>query len=214
MVREGTLRLTREEREELQRISRSDDEPSRSRQRAAIILMSAEGFGAKAIGNALGVGKRTVRRTRRRWRREAFDGLYDAARPGRPRQATAKSLRLLDRIVRTDPRNLGFAFCHWTAPRLAEYLSLRTEVGLSEDRVRDLLKARGFVWRKTKLTIRNRGNPEKKGVRRNSCVDCRKRPCARERISSCGMPTEFGSTCCRCPRTRGACEERRCTSRR
>lgn len=147
--------VTQEERRNLQRIARSGSEPARARSRATIILLSAEGLGAQSISRTLGIGKRTVRETRRRWRRMAFEGLYDEARTGRPPRADRTYLRLLRRTVRTDPRTLGYCFAHWTAPRLAEYLRRVSGVGLCEDRVRILLNGMGFVWRRTKLTIRN-----------------------------------------------------------
>jgi len=152
---EGELQLTSQERKRLHRISRSDHDSARARLRASIILMSAEGLGANRIAKVTGIGKRTVRDARRRWRRRGFEGLEDAARSGRPAQANARYLRLLKRAVRTDPRKMGYAFTRWTTPRLAEYMCRRTGVRLSADWVRGLLKGQGFVWRKTKLTIRN-----------------------------------------------------------
>jgi len=161
---EGGIHLTSQERKELQKVAHCDDRPSRASLRATVILMSAEGFSAKTIGRVLGIGLRTVRRTRRGWRREGYEGLYDGWRPERPARADKKYLRLLYRVVRTDPRKLGFYFAHWTAPRLAEYLKRKTGVRLCDDWVRMLLKSRGFVWRKTKLTIRNLQDArEKKG---------------------------------------------------
>lgn len=153
--REETLRLTLQERKGLQRIPSSRERSGRSSVRATVVLMSAEGSSAKAIARVLGVGLRTVRRTRRRWRREGFEGLNDGWRPGRPVRADPEYLELMRRVVRTDPRKLGYCFAHWTAPRLAAYLQEQTGVRLCDDWVRMLLKAQGFVWRKTKLTIRN-----------------------------------------------------------
>ena len=159
---EGAIRLTLQERKELQTVARSSDQPSRSGVRATIILMSAEGSGAKTIARVLGVSLRTVRRLRSGWRREGSGALFDGWRPGRPPLADKKYLRMLYQVVRTDPRKLGYCFAHWTAPRLAEYLKLQTGVRLCDEWVRRLLKVRGFVWRKTKLTIRNLQDPRGK----------------------------------------------------
>lgn len=153
--REGTIQLTLQERRRLQMISRDSSEPSRARIRATIILMSAEAVGARKIAKVTGTCKRVVHDARRRWRRQAYEGLHDRPRPGRPRRADDRYLRLLSRVVGTDPRKLGYSFAHWTALRLAEYMKQQTGVGLCVDWVRMLLKSLGFVWRKTKLTIRN-----------------------------------------------------------
>ena len=153
--REGSVQLTLQERKELHRISRDGDKPSRARIRATIILMSAEAMSARQIVEATGTCERAVRDARRRWRRQAYNGLYDRPRTGRPPRADGRYRRLLSRVVCTDPRKLGYGFAQWTAPRLAEYLKQKTGIGLCDDWVRMLLKSQGFVWRKTKLTIRN-----------------------------------------------------------
>lgn len=160
---EGAIRLTVQERRELQRLARSADQSGRANQRATVILLSADGSSGRNIASVLGMGLRTVREIRRRWRREGYEGMYDDPRSGRPRRADKRYLRLLRQVVKTDPRRMGFCFAHWTAPRLAEYLRQRTGVGLCDDHVRRLLKGLGFVWRKTKLTIRNLQNRGKKG---------------------------------------------------
>ena len=163
--REGSVRPTFQERRELRRISRDRDEPSRARLRATIILMSAEAVGASKIAKVTGICKRAVHDTRRRWRRQAYEGLYDRPHTGRPPRADDRYRRLLSRVVQTDPRKLGYGFAHWTAPRLAEYLKQQTGIGLCDDWVRMLLKSLGFVWRKTKLTIRNlQDSGEKKEI--------------------------------------------------
>ena len=156
--------LTVQERRLLQATARASDQSARASVRATVILMSAEGTGAQAIARTLGIGLRTVRLTRRRWRREGHDGLFDKRRSGRPPRADTKYLRLMRKVVCTDPRRLGYCFAHWTAPRLAAYLQEQTGVQLCDDWVRMLLKRQGFVWRKTKLTIRNLQDArEKKG---------------------------------------------------
>lgn len=152
---EGVFRLTSQERRDLQRITRSSDQSPRAGVRATVILMSGEGSSAKTISRVLGIAVRTVRQTRRRWRQEGHEGLFDASRCGRPARADKNYRKMLGEVVQKDPRKLGYSFAHWTAPRLAAYLKERTGIQLCDDWVRMLLKAQGFVWRKTKLTIRN-----------------------------------------------------------
>ena len=160
--REGVVHVTPYERKRLLRVIRDHHEPPRAQLRASIILMTAEGVSASRISRVTGSCERTVRDARSRWRRMAFDGLYDRPHTGRPPRVNGRYLRLLSQVVRTDPRKLGYAFAHWTAPRLAEYLQRRTGIGLCDDWVRMRLKALGFVWRKTKLTIRNLQDPGEK----------------------------------------------------
>lgn len=101
---------------------------------------------------------RTVHECRRRWRHSGLEGLKDAPRPGRPPRADAAYIHLLVSAAQKDPRQLGFAFTRWTAPRLAEYLRRQTGVELSADWVGELLRTHGFVWRRAKRTTRHLAN--------------------------------------------------------
>lgn len=155
---ESGVHVTPNQRKRLLGITRETHEPPRTRLRASIVLMTAEGMSASQIGRITGSCERAIRDARSRWRRGAFEGLYDGLHTGRPPRVTHRYLRLLSQVVQTDPRKLGYAFAHWTAPRLGEYLKHRTGIGLCDDWVRMRLNRLGFVWRKTKLTIRNLQN--------------------------------------------------------
>lgn len=159
---EGVIRLTREERRELQGIVQRKREPASAKLRATVVLMSAQGDSAAKISRVLGITERSVYRTRQRWRREAFTGLYDHARPGRPPKATAEYVKLLIKTAPRDPREVGYAFARWTSPRLAEYLKEKTGIELTAEWIAELLHMHGFVWRKGKLTIRNLQDPREK----------------------------------------------------
>lgn len=159
---ESGVHVTPSQRKRLLEVSRGTDEPPRTRLRASIILMTAEGMSASQIGRITGSCERAIRDARSRWRRGAFEGLYDGLHTGRPPRVTSRYLGLLSQVVQTDPRKLGYAFAHWTAPRLGEYLKHRTGIGLCDDWVRMRLNRLGFVWRKTKLTIRNLQDPRGK----------------------------------------------------
>jgi len=158
----GGVHVTPSERKRLLGISRDTQEPRRARARSSIILMTVEGMSAARITRVTGLCERAVREARSRWRRGGLEGLYDRPHTGRPPRVNGRYLSLLSQVVQTDPRDLGFAFAQWTAPRLAEYLKHRTGIGLCDDWLRMRLNRLGFVWRRTKLTIRNLQNPRGK----------------------------------------------------
>lgn len=153
------LRLTVRERDTLQAWTRAADTKPALRTRAMIVLLSAAGQTGRAIGTVVGVTRRTVCNVRARWRSGRLTGLADAPRPGRPPLADARYVRTLLRVVRTDPRDVGYAFARWTAPRLVEHLAQRTGARVTADWGATLLKRHGFVWRRTKLTTRNLQHP-------------------------------------------------------
>ena len=150
-----TLRLTAAKRRRLQKIVAESATPPRVRRRALIVLLSAGGQGGEAISVTLGVTRRTISNTRTRWRQEGFASLVDAPRAGRPPRADAAYIARLLEVVEQDPRAYGYAFTRWTAPRLAAHLEATTGVRIAGATVAELLRRRGFVWRRTKPTIRN-----------------------------------------------------------
>lgn len=186
---EWEIRLTDQERRKLQDICRSASEPARARLRATQILMTAGGQSAEQIAEVLGVTSRTVQNIRSRWRTESFTGLYDAARPGTPPKATPAYHKLLIQTVVKDPRELGFAFSRWTCPRLAEYLRQRTAIELTAGWVGELLRTFGFVWRKSKRTIRNLQDPKEYALAAKRLKRLKKGSCGETPITSSGLAT-------------------------
>lgn len=153
------LRVTQGERRQLQQIAHSEREKRATRTRALVVLMSHAGQSGQQIADLLGITRRTVSNTRRRWRERGLEGLAAVPSPGRPPLADAAYVRRLLRVVERDPRTLGYAFARWTAPRLAAYLAEETGTAISGTWVGEILKAHGYVWRRTKRTTRNLHDP-------------------------------------------------------
>jgi transposase len=151
--------------------------------------MSAGGQSAEEIAEILGVTARTVQNTRSRWRGESFTGLYDAPRSGTPPKATSAYHRLLMQTVVKDPRDLGFAFSRWTCPRLAEYLRQKTTIELTAGWVGELLHTFGFVWRKSKRTIRNLQDPKQYALAAKRLKRLKKGACGETPITNFGLAT-------------------------
>lgn len=183
------IKLTDQERLRLQEICRSATESPRARLRATQVLMSAGGQSALKIAEILGVTQRTVQNTRSRWRREGFSGLYDAPRCGAPPKATAKYHKMLMRTVQKNPHDLGFAFSRWTCPRLAEYMRRETGIDLTPGWVGELLHTFGFVWRKSKLTIRNLQDPKQYALAAKRLRRLKKGSCEETPTTSSGLAT-------------------------
>ncbi len=184
---EWEIRLTDQERRKLQDICRSASEEARARLRATQILMSAGGQSAEKIAEILGITSRTVQNTRGRWRAQSFTGLYDAPRSGTPPKATPAYHKLLMQTVVKDPREVGFAFSRWTCPRLAEYLRQQTAIDLTADWIGELLRTFGFVWRKSKRTIRNLHDPKEYALAATRLKRLKKGSCEETPTTSSGL---------------------------
>lgn len=190
------LQLKRGDRRRLQRIAKSERERPATRTRALVLLLSDAGQSGEEIAALLGITRRTVTNTRGRWRKRGVEGLPDAPRTGRPPLADAAYVRLLLRTVERDPRDLGYAFARWTAPRLAAYMAGETEVDLTAGWVAEILKTRGYVWRRTKRTTRNLQDPGAVARARRKLLRLKRGRHCTTPTSNSGSPTECASTSC------------------
>jgi transposase len=193
---EFAIRLTRQERLRLQALQKAEDEKPATRTRAMIVLLSDSGESGAAIAKVLGTTRRTVSATRTRWRRQSFNGLPDGEKPGRPAIADGEYMKRLLVVVRKDPREFGYAFSRWTTPRLVEHLFKETRVRITSVWLGELLRMHGFVWRKSKLTLRNLQDRKALEKSRRRLMRLKKGRLSEEQISSFGTATEFVSISC------------------
>lgn len=166
----------------------------RSWNRATALLLLAAGVSVPEILQSLGISRNTLVNWKRRWLRKRHFGLDDAPREGRPARMTPKHVRLLLHAVRRDPRHMGYAFTRWTAPRLAEYLRQRTKVTITPAWISELLRRNGFVWRRTKRTMRNLQNPLATEKAWRALQRLKKGLWRPGLNTSCGSQTEFASS--------------------
>jgi Winged helix-turn helix len=82
------LRITGEERKELERRARGDQVSRRAAQRAQIVLLAAEGVANREIARLVGLNQNQVGMWRKRYAALGMIGLEDRPRPGRPRRDT------------------------------------------------------------------------------------------------------------------------------
>jgi DNA-binding MarR family transcriptional regulator/transposase len=116
---DDVILLTREERENLEVITRTPDTPYRVAQRACIVLLAAEGIANKAIAFKVGVSRATVVLWRKRYAQSRLEGLQDI--PGRgpkPKYSEAAEHRILAMLDIHPPRGHD----RWTGKLLARAL--------------------------------------------------------------------------------------------
>jgi transposase len=89
VMRAPALILSAEERTELTRRKRAASSEQRESLRAGIVLRAAEGLDNIAVGNALGVTRKTVGKWRARFVKGRLVGLEDEPRSGRPSKLKA-----------------------------------------------------------------------------------------------------------------------------
>ena len=126
-----TIELTPEERAKLEAIEKARSRSVRARERAAIVLLAAEGLENNEIARWLGEDKMKVGRWRQRYAKGGLGAiLKDKARPGRipPLSASLKS-----RIIHLTTNEKPTAKTQWSRTAMAE------KVGVSPSSV-------GRIW--------------------------------------------------------------------
>jgi len=83
------LRITNEERQELERRAQGDRVSRRAAQRAQIVLLAADGVPNRHIAMLVALNQNQVGMWRKRYAALGLAGLADRPRPGRPRRAVA-----------------------------------------------------------------------------------------------------------------------------
>jgi transposase len=125
----------------------------RVRERLEMVKAADLGYDLATIAGWSGRSEKTVHHWLGRFAAYGLTGLADAPRPGRPVQADAAYLALLEQTIVTAPRALGLPFDVWTSGRLSAYLAEQTGVRLSPGWLRALLARQRFACGRPKHTL-------------------------------------------------------------
>lgn len=130
--------LTDEERAQLEQLLRGGKAATRKVTRARILLKAAAGWNDQRIAEALGIGRATVERTRRRFVEESLAALDERPRPGnKPKLAAKAEARLIAEACSTPPEGRQ----RWTLSLLADrVVQLQLADSYSYEAVRRVLK--------------------------------------------------------------------------
>jgi transposase len=113
------IKLTMEERQNLEEITRTRTAPYRAVQRARIVLLAAESMANKAIAREVGLSRAMVIQWRQRFAESRLEGLQDAPRSGKRPQYNRDTERSILALLDTDPP-AGYA--SWNGTLVARQL--------------------------------------------------------------------------------------------
>jgi transposase len=152
---------TEAERAELKRMTRQ--EVGRVSQRAQMVLLSAQRRGVPEIAARFEASRATVRFWLRQFDAAGPAGLRDDPRSGRPRTVTPQVEQTLTALLRQDPHQAdpGYLATFWTVAMLALTVGRRLGRGLSPSTMRTALHRRGLRWRRPRLAMPRKADPEK-----------------------------------------------------
>lgn len=143
------VKLTEEQRQELQHLIRRGTTSARVITRARILLKASDGCTDEEIATALGVGIATTERVRKRFELRGLQGINDLPRPGqKPKLDVKAEARLIAEACSQAPEGRK----SWTLQLLADrVVELNLADSYSYEAVRRVLK-------KTKLNLGSSGN--------------------------------------------------------
>lgn len=131
-----TVKLSNEQRSQLEKLARGRRTSVRLAQRSRMILLAADGLSDLKIAADTGVARQTVARWRGRFIRHGLAGIEkDAPRPGRKPQISRKRVQ---EIVRLTTQEKPANATHWSTRKMAE------ASGVSEATVRRVWKRHGL----------------------------------------------------------------------
>jgi transposase len=112
--------------------------PQRTRDRAHMLRLNAQGWTVPAIAEIFECHEQTVRATLRRWEQDGLAGLWEASGRGAKRKWHEADLASVEQWLEQDPRT-------YNSSQLAAKLGQERQVHLSARRLRHLLRKRAFA---------------------------------------------------------------------
>lgn len=122
-------------------------------QRATAIRLLHFGHKPEALAEMFVVDSTTIYNWHKRWREGGVEGLANQPRTGRPAKANEAYIQCLGETLQHEPADYGYEFALWTVARLRQHLQRQTQIDLSEERLRILMSAQGYVYRRPRQSL-------------------------------------------------------------
>jgi transposase len=148
-----------EEREKLERMTRSRTVGAGLVRRAQIITHALEGLKAPEIGARMDLCGATVRHWLKRFNARGLPGLEEDVRSGRPPTYSAEQRSAVINAALTRPADLGLPFACWTLDRLVAHLGERG-IAMRRSRIGEIFIQEGLKWRREETWFGERVDPE------------------------------------------------------
>lgn len=126
------INLTEDEERTLRELSHANAVPQRTRMRAMVVRLNANGWTTPEIARYLNWHEHTVRATIRRWQTTGLTRLWEASGRGRPCLWSQEDWQALKQWV-CEPRR-------YSARQLSHKLAMERKVNLGSEQVRRILK--------------------------------------------------------------------------
>ena len=145
------VRLTPEQRDDLNQRARAREVAPRLRDRLDMVRLSDLGQTIPQIAQTLGAHEQTVRKYVKAFRAGGFAALPDRPIPGRPPTVTRADLDALGQLL-DEAAARGQT---WTKTHLVRWLAQERGVTISPQHLGVLLRRERFGWKRTKRSVRH-----------------------------------------------------------
>jgi transposase len=125
--------LTPEEDLTLRELRLAQTVPQRTRDRAHILRLNAQGWNTPAISEMFECHQHTIRSTIRRWEERGLGGLWEAPGRGAKPRCQAEDIQYVQELLAQSTRT-------YNSTQLVKKLKQERNIDLSSDRLRRLLK--------------------------------------------------------------------------
>lgn len=149
------VHLSQREDQLLLKLTQASLVPARTRNRAIALRLSTRGWKVAKIAEYLNWHEKTVRETIHRWHRGGLALLWDEPRPGRRRRWHDQDIEELEEKLLTEQRA-------YNSRQLCEHLKKYRQVLLGAARIREILKSRKYLWKRTRQSNKSQQNEKKK----------------------------------------------------
>lgn len=128
--------------------------------RAYALIWLDEGESVDGIAQHLSVSRQTIYNWAIRFQQcqdlDLLARLSDAPRSGRPPTAKGIIDSLIEKVISSDPRQLGYNSKVWTAPLLVYYLSAEHQIEVSSDSVSRAISRLRVKWKRPRHILARR----------------------------------------------------------
>jgi transposase len=152
------IKLTEEEELTLSELREATSVPKRTRDRAHMLRLNAKGWNVPEIAKIFDCHEHTVRTTLKRWENRGLGGLWEAKGRGAKPKWQESDIEYLITCLEEEPRT-------YNSQQLAHKLKKERLVDLSGDRLRRLLKKKGYRWKRTRKSHKKKQDLEKKAIK-------------------------------------------------
>ncbi len=161
MPKRVTVRaVSAEEREVLERLSRSRTASQRQVERARIMVGLLQGQRVEEVASQVGRSIATIYNQIHQFNQRGLGFLQDLPRAGRPDTYDQQQRGQMVLTAKTKPEQLGLPFGHWTLDRLVAYVNATLHIPISRTQLAQVLQQEGLKWYQEKTYFTDRPDPQ------------------------------------------------------